>query len=367
MTSQDRPLTRRELRERERLLEQQAASATPQADAPAPAFPVSPPPQAAPAFPAQPPAAPAPASPAPAADAAPDASSAPAFAPRSAGAASAAGSPFAGPVAAPAPQSEDTPEPPDPSPFAPRATPQPWSRQAAATDDDDEPTPERTLTRRELRALIEATQLDEYDDELDDDPDDVARPAGAAQAAPSRTTTPHDARSGEQEFDPGVAAKPVGHWTSQLDLPEEQPEPFDQLLARAGGGSHGVPTTTSALILPSMPNQGAIAQPLPDGGEIIVTGSIDLPRSFGATGLHPGQLDSSDVDRLIDHVEDAGGGGAAPVSASRAISTQGHPRDMIAPPKKEGVNAPLVLAVTAGVLALGVVASLVVGAMVGLF
>jgi hypothetical protein len=363
------------MRERERLLEQQAGAATPQADEQTPDFPVSPPPQSAPSFPP---------APQPAVVPAEEAASEPtsAFAPRAANSGAPEGSPFGGPVAAPvadepAPVRAATPSAPaapqpapaDPSPFAPRATPQPWSRQDSASDDDG-PTPERTLTRRELRALIEASQSGEDLDDTDDtdgidDPVTPAAPAG--QPAPSRTTTPHQpAANVEADGQPAVA-KPVGHWTSQLDLPDEQPEPFDQLLARAGGGSHGVPTTTNALILPTMPNQGAIAQPLPDGGEIIVTGSIDLPRSFGATGLHPGQLDSSDVDRLIDHVEDAGGGGAAPVSASRAISTQGHPRDMIAPPKKEGVNAPLVLAVTAGVLALGVVASLVVGAMVGLF
>jgi hypothetical protein len=378
MTSQDRPLTRRELRERERLLEQQAASASQQADAPAPTFPVSPPPQAAPAFPAAPtPATPAPSAPAPSAQSASSsAPAAPAFAPRAAEASALVEAPSARPAVVPAPTAPETdsdeldagePEG-DPSPFAPRATPQPWSRQDAALD-DDEPTPERTLTRRELRALIDATQLDDDDDDDAIDELDAVSPraAGGAQQAPARTTTPHEQPTAESAGDPAVPAKPVGHWTSQLDLGEAQPEPFDQLLARGGGGSHGVPTTTSALILPAMPNQGAIGQPLPDGGEILVTGSIDLPRSFGATGMHPSQLDSSDVDRLIDHVEDAGGGGAAPVAASRAISTQGHPRDMIAPPKKEGVNAPLVLAVTAGVLALGVVASLVIGAMVGLF
>lgn len=359
MTSQDRPLTRRELRERERLLEQQqAGSATPEAETPAPAFPVSPPPAAAPAFPPAP-------QPAPTADE-PAAESVSAFAPRPAGTTASESSPFAGPVAtqppapAPAPavttrSADDASAPVDPSPFAPRSTAQPWSRQEQVVD-DDEPTPERTLTRRELRALIEASQVDGDLDELDEAESAPVTPA------PARTTAPH-----EPSDDPSLTAKPVGHWTSQLDLPDEQPEPFDQLLARGGGGSHGVPTTTNALILPSMPNQGALGQPLPDGGEIIVTGSIDLPRSYGATGMHPSQLDSGDVDRLIDHVEDAGGGGAAPVSASRAVSTQGHPRDMIAPPKKEGVNAPLVLAVTAGVLALGVVASLVVGAMVGIF
>jgi hypothetical protein len=376
MTSQDRPLTRREMRERERLLEQQAASASPETDASAPAFPVSPP-KPAPAFPPAPVPVPVSASePSPAEAAA--AEPAPAFAPRAAGSTAAEGSPFGGPVAGAAVEaSSDSASgdaPVDSSPFAPRVTPQPWSRPTGPVD-DDEPTPERTLTRRELRALIEASQTDADLDSGDvDDEIEAAAPASAtaparatAATAPARATAATQPASSPAADEQALSAKPVGHWTSQLDLPEERPEPFDQLLARGGGGTHGVPTTTSALILPSMPNQGAIGQPLPDGGEIMVTGSIDLPRSFGATGLHPSQLESGDVDRLIDHVEDAGGAGAAPVSASRAVSTQGHPRDMIAPPKKEGVNAPLVLAVTAGVLALGVVASLVVGAMVGIF
>ena len=61
------------------------------------------------------------------------------------------------------------------------------------------------------------------------------------------------------------------------------------------------------------------------------------------------------------------GPGVAPVAATRAISTQVPSKAMMAPPSKEGMNVPLVLAVTAGVLALGVVATLVVGAVAGLF
>jgi hypothetical protein len=162
-----------------------------------------------------------------------------------------------------------------------------------------------------------------------------------------------------------VAPKPVGHWTSQLNLPDDREEPYDQLLSR-GGSPRGVPTTTNALILPTLPDHGALGTPLAPSGEIMVTGSIDLPRSYGATGVHPSQIDSADVDRMFDSVEDVGTG-VAPVAATRAISTQGQNRAMMAPPSKEGMNVPLVLAVTAGVLALGVVATLVVGAVAGLF
>lgn len=161
-----------------------------------------------------------------------------------------------------------------------------------------------------------------------------------------------------------MTPKPAGHWTEQLHLPADEPEPFDQVLSR-GASSHGVPTTTNALILPSLPDQGSIAAPL--GDEVIVTGTIDLPRSYGSTGIHPSQIDSTDIDRMFEQVDDAATTGVAPVAATRAVSTQAGARSVMAPPQKEGVNVPLVLAVTAGVLALGVVATLIIGAMTGLF
>jgi|GEM_PF-2922745 len=185
------------------------------------------------------------------------------------------------------------------------------------------------------------------------------------QSAPSRAAAPHTTVDAGLD-EPVAAPKPVGHWTSQLNLPDDHSEPYDQLLSR-GGSPRGVPTTTNALILPSLPDQGPLGQQLAPSGEIIVTGSIDLPRSYGATGVHPSQIDSGDVDRLFDSVEDLTGPGVAPVAATRAISTQQPSKAMMAPPTKEGMNVPLVLAVTAGVLALGVVATLVVGAMAGLF
>lgn len=253
-------------------------------------------------------------------------------------------------------------------------------------------TPERTLTRRELRAMLDAHTAEGFD--VEDDLEEMARPAPARgpapqrpsgamppraderrdaapqahrpphQHAPTRTAAPHTTVDAGLD-EPVVAPKPVGHWTSQLNLPDDREEPYDQLLSR-GGSPRGVPTTTNALILPTLPDHGALGTPLAPSGEIMVTGSIDLPRSYGATGVHPSQIDSADVDRMFDSVEDVGTG-VAPVAATRAISTQGQNRAMMAPPSKEGMNVPLVLAVTAGVLALGVVATLVVGAVAGLF
>lgn len=367
-SSQEPPLTRREMRERERLLEQQAASSSPEAPAapsqqqapPAPAQPTPP----APPVQAQPPAQPV--------HHVPPAPSAPATdytAPRPAGGYADPASPFGGSLVSPAPGTPDTSFPPQYDPTAtapPRPQPVP-----------EPTTPERTLTRRELRAMLDAHAAGEFHDlDLFDEPEMPApQPAApvsgvtsnpyAQQPAPTRAPAPHQVADAAIADEPAAAPKPVGHWTSQLNAPVDRAEPFDQLLSR-GGVSHGVPTTTNALILPTLPDHGPMSDALAKSGEVIVTGSIDLPRSYGATGVHPSQIDSSDVDRLFDQVEDGAGVGA-PVAATRAISTQNGARAMMAPPKKEGMNVPLVLAVTAGVLALGVVATLIIGAVAGLF
>ena len=430
MTSSQEPqLTRREIRERERLIEQQqAAAASQQTDATAPAqSPPSPPP----GYPAQQPypqqRAPQPSAPQQGGYAAPprgpgggapqqrpvdprQVPQAPGRPPQgwSDGAprASQAAPPQQYPQSAPPPRPRDAttsgsmPVPQgDPRTTGPQRPPQggaprppqgpPRSAPAPQT------TPERTLTRRELRAMLESHSGDGFDevDDYDQAPQRHAPapqrgpapqqrpPQGAPegrgpgpqpvprhphQPAPGRAAAPHTTVDAGLD-EPVVAPKPVGHWTSQLNLPDERVEPYDQLLSR-GGSPRGVPTTTNALILPSLPDQGALGTPLAPSGEIIVTGSIDLPRSYGSTGVHPSQIDSSDVDRIFDsNVEDVAGPGVAPVAATRAISTQGPSKAMMAPPSKEGMNVPLVLAVTAGVLALGVVATLVVGAVAGLF
>jgi len=405
MTSSQEPqLTRREMRERERLQEQAAPSPTPNTGSQSPASPV---PQA-PVVPVTP-------TPAPA--------QVPVYsAPGATGTQPAQGAPYgAVPHAAPlfptsAPQPAAPQQPATPSAFAPARAAQPTAQPSAPTPfpGASQPTPaapvpapqtaqpqtpaprpggtpERTLTRRELRAMLDSdapADGEEFDD-LDHEiagaaamdaprPPAAFTPTPAPQAftpaqpttpaePPTRQPLPHQAEAAALAEQPVAASKPVGHWTAQLDAPVEQAQPFDQMLSRGGVG-RGVPTTTNALILPSLPDHAGIPAPLANNGngEVIVTGSIDLPRSYGATGVHPSQIDSSDVDRLFDQVEDGAGVGA-PVAATRAISTQSASKAVVAPPSKEGMNVPLVLAVTAGVLALGVVGTLVVGALTGLF
>ena len=118
--------------------------------------------------------------------------------------------------------------------------------------------------------------------------------------------------------------------------------------------------TTSALVLPSIPESGAqLLAPLTNTGEIMVTGSIDLPRTFGSTGAHPARFDHPDVDALLEESdrEDAVST-SAPVRAIRAVSSTSSTRGVIEPPAKPKSKLPLI----GGIILGGII--LVVGAFV---
>ncbi|KQV07841.1 hypothetical protein [Leifsonia sp. Root112D2] len=252
-------------------------------------------------------------------------------------------------------------------PTPPSDSPQPVTVPVAVVEESDtrppQPetvVPERTLTRRELRAMLQAQEANLQsrsaesgaDDEVDgvDDSaagvDEVAPlPAASQRAAPLST--------------PVSSQRPVGHWSTAGDA-NEQGLPFDQVIAQhvdsAGSGS-----ATSSLILPMIPSAPDATGPLTSTGEILVTGSIDLPRSLGATGQHPDRYDSAAMDRMFDSETDVNTSTVAPIRASRAVSTHTSTRGVIAPRKKRGGRSLIILAVTAGILAIGVIALVVAG------
>jgi len=274
------------------------------------------------------------------------------------------------------------------SPAAPESTPVLVSIPAEAPA--DEPVRERTLTRRELRALQAAAAPPAEDSLLAAVATltasrplvDTAVPADVPDGIrpPNRPVEPQPiafmvdvAPSPLGETRPGALHPPVGHWS--LDRGEENDllpgfetlAPFDQLMNQ-GVSAGGIPTTTNALILPSIPHQGNTSGPLTSTGEIMITGSIDLPRSLGETGVHPNVYDSSEMDRMLDQLDEGGHrSGIAPVSASRAVSTHASTRGVMAPPKQRGLTLPTVLTVTVGVLAVGVLALFAVGYFLHIF
>ncbi|KQR54784.1 hypothetical protein ASF88_08580 [Leifsonia sp. Leaf336] len=287
--------------------------------------------------------------------------------------------------------------------------------EAQDSDDASESTGERTLTRRELRAMLQAQAANQQANHSPTIADPVfpvtfTQDADAAPAEP-RTASP-SARTSESTPDTDVsssptsvftafgaptasapvaaapaaapAAQPVpvevgdtdedvsaqerrpftpptGHWSTAAEL-EDGSEP---ITSRNVGHSTAA-TTTNALILPSLPQADATG-PLTSTGEILVTGSIDLPRTLGSTGAHD-RIDSSDIDRLLDGEENEfNTSEVAPVRASRAISTHTSTRGVIAPPKKRGNTLPVVLMVTAGVLAVGVIGLLIAAYVLNVF
>lgn len=137
---------------------------------------------------------------------------------------------------------------------------------------------------------------------------------------------------------------------------DQLPSSFDDLISLRNNAATNSISTTSALVLPTVPGSGDVGTALDETGEVIITGSIDLPKSFGSLGAPATGLESNDLDTLLERSEvEQGGSDVAPVSASRAISTNTSSTSLIAPPKRARANAPVVLAITAGVLAVGVV------------
>ncbi len=311
---------------------------------------------------------------------------------------------------APAPSA---PPPSVPAPSVPVAAAFPATEAPVSAGAGDS-TGERTLTRRELRAMQQAQGANQQANHSPAVADPVfpvtftqdGAPADPQAAAPA----PVSARQADATPDTGVSSSatsvftafgspttsapvaaaaasfaqpvrveaedgdvdvsaqerrpftpPTGHWSTAAEL-EDGAEP---ITSRNVGHSTAA-TTTNALILPALPQADATG-PLTSTGEILVTGSIDLPRTLGATGAHD-RIDSSDIDRLLDGEENEfNTSEAAPVRASRAVSTHTSTRGVIAPPKKRGNTLPVVLMVTAGVLAVGVIGLLIAAYVLNVF
>ena len=251
------------------------------------------------------------------------------------------------------------------------------SQTAPAASDTNHSAPgpaSRILSRRELRAVHqrgeeETARTAPVDAELIE-----AEPIEAEPTEPAV-----DVVKPEQMYaEPIVSASsksdwtpPIGHWSVDADgAPAETVQPdqsLDELINR-GIGAGGIPTTTNALILPAIPHQGNSVSPISNTGEIMITGSFDLPRSLGSTGAHPNLFDSSEMDHMMDQLDaDQLGGDSAPVSASRAVSTHASTRDMLTPPKKQHASLPMVLVITTAALAVGVLALFVTGYLLGIF
>lgn len=175
------------------------------------------------------------------------------------------------------------------------------------------------------------------------------------QASPVEQVAPQSAAESPAT---GTWTPPVGHWSTQADLNDEN-ELYENTLNRTiGTGS----ATTSALVLPVIPMGSDIRGALTGTGEIMLTGSIDLPHSYSSTGASD-RFEHGGIDSLFDMNDaDVVSTDSAPVRAIRAVSTHntsGHGVTHTQKPK--GTRALTALLIAASSMAV-VVAGLLVAA-----
>ncbi|HEU4808026.1 MAG TPA: hypothetical protein VFT01_07165 [Homoserinimonas sp.] len=183
----------------------------------------------------------------------------------------------------------------------------------------------------------------------------------------SQSTPPAVSLAANRGIDsaPEIFTSPDAHWSTQTHI-DAANQPGDSFVRRVG--SSGGPVTTNALVIPSIPQASDITRPFSSTGEILVTGSIDLPMSLGSTGATPTRYDHSDIDALFaqeDH--DYAPADAAPVRAIRAVSTHTSTHGVISAKKPANNRLPMMMAVTAGILAVGVAALFAAGMIFGYF
>ena len=144
----------------------------------------------------------------------------------------------------------------------------------------------------------------------------------------------------------------------------ELPPSFDQLISRSVTGAIG---TGNALILSQTPSP-PLGAPVAATGEVLITGSFNLPEGLGSTGHAPGTADGKEVDAVLVDGELPAHSSPTPIAASAAISTVKNGGDIIQPPTPEkGGRLMLTLAITAGVLALALVGVLILAFVTGVF
>lgn len=130
--------------------------------------------------------------------------------------------------------------------------------------------------------------------------------------------------------------------------------------------SSGSSAAASALIMSQQPGVASLAGPIAGTGEILMTGSYELPAGLGSTGYAPGTTDGKEADLVLIDGELAPTSSPTPIAASSAISTIKPAGEVIRPPEPDKGNRVMwALTITAGTLALALVGVVVVAITTG--
>ncbi|MCD2497247.1 hypothetical protein [Microbacterium nymphoidis] len=144
--------------------------------------------------------------------------------------------------------------------------------------------------------------------------------------------------------------------------PSSGEQSFDELISRDSGGSTAA---GHSLVLPDA-TLPPLTAPVTSTGAMLVTGTFNLPE-LGSQGHAPGVADGKDVDAVLIDGELPAASSPTPIAATAAVSQAKAPGEIIKPPVPEKSNKlMLVLAITAGVLALALVGVIVGAALTGM-
>ena len=218
--------------------------------------------------------------------------------------------------------------------------------------------PTNTTRSSKPRSSRTSTPLDEPDD------DSVRETAASEPSTTPPRRTRADATADDAEravVNPQFGAELLAGDVGQVELPAS----FDQLISRSVTGAIG---TGNALILSQTPSAPPLVAPVAATGEVLITGTFNLPEGLGSTGHAPGTADGKEVDAVLVDGELPAHSSPTPIAASAAISTVKNGGDIIRPPAPEkGGRLMLTLAITAGVLALALVGVLILAFVTGVF
>lgn len=300
-------------------------------------------------------------------------------------------------VAAPAPEAapsvEESPaEPVVPSPPAHLARPaQPVSIPEPPTPDASVDLGVSPLTRRQARQqerirtasvpVITPEILAAHAAEHVTEPALEAEPTTEAAVESDAPHEPEVAETGDESSAETDAAADAADAEAEeravvspqlgAELLESEPAPvalppsFDQLISRSSSGSTATP---NALIMSPGSESSNLVAPVTATGEVLITGSLNLPEGLGSLGHAPGTADGKDVDAVLVDGELPAHSSPTPIAASAAISTAKTSGDIIKPPAPEkGSKLMVTLAITAGVLAAALLGVLAVAIITGVF
>ncbi|CAI9386194.1 hypothetical protein [Microbacterium sp. T2.11-28] len=203
-------------------------------------------------------------------------------------------------------------------------------------------------------AATEAEPVDAAPSEDEPEPAD----ASASQSAPEVEEEPE-----RRVIAPDFGSELLRGQPAEVEVPAS----FDQLLTR-GSTATGALSMPNALILSQTPDGGGFTSPVTATGEVLITGTFALPDRYGSTGAVPGRSDGTDVDAVLIDGELPAASSPTPIAASAAISTIKSADEIIKPPAPEkGSRLMVVLAITAGVLAVALAGVLILAITTGVF